>query len=39
MFVLKFKRGVDASQTVKKVTFKLNKEVMKKENILRKTRK
>ena len=27
------------SQTVKNVTFKLNKEVMKKENILRKTRK
>ena len=26
MFVLKFKRGVDASQTVKNVTFKLNKE-------------
>ena len=27
------------SQTVKNVTFKLNKEVMKKENILRKIRK
>ena len=39
MFVLKFKREVDASQTVKNVTFKLNKEVMKKENVLRKTRK
>ena len=39
MFVLKFNRGVDTSQTVKNVTFKLNKEVMKKENILRKTKK
>ena len=39
MFVLKFKRGVDASQAVKNVTFKLNKEVMKKENVLRKIRK
>ena len=39
MFVLKFRRGVDAPQTVKNVTFKLNKEVIKKENIHGKTRK
>ena len=39
MFVLKFKRGVDASQTVKNVTFKLNKEVINNKNILQKAKK